>query len=149
MIYLLMVPAMAAAIWAWRLAEASNKRLKADLLQANFAAEKWQHLYNNKQIDLMELRELSKKHAQSLKWDIEKNEDLEKVRGDYKAMVKNCSDLVDRIEQLRNEIDGLNIDKLALKERLQKYEAAEQKRREQKRVGMQRYRANKKKGAKK
>ena len=140
---------MAAAIWAWRLAEASNKRLKADLLQANFAAEKWQHLYNNKQIDLMELRELSKKHAQSLKWDIEKNEDLEKVRGDYKAMVKNCSDLVDRIEQLRNEIDGLNIDKLALKERLQKYEAAEQKRREQKRVGMQRYRANKKKGAKK
>ena len=135
---------MAAAIWAWRLAEASNKRLKADLLQANFAAEKWQHLYNNKQIDLMELRELSKKHAQSLKWDIEKNEDLEKVRGDYKAMVKNCSDLVDRIEQLRNEIDGLNIDKLALKERLQKYEAAEQKRREQKRVGMQRYRANKK-----
>lgn len=135
---------MAAAIWAWRLAEASNKRLKADLLQANFAAEKWQHLYNNKQIDLMELRELSKKHAQSLKWDIEKNEDLEKVRGDYKAMVKNCIDLVDRIEQLRNEIDGLNIDKLALKERLQKYEAAEQKRREQKRIGMQRYRANKK-----
>ena len=135
---------MAAAIWAWRLAEASNKRLKADLLQANFAAEKWQHLYNNKQIDLMELRELSKKHAQSLKWDIEKNEDLEKVRGDYKAMVKNCIELVDRIEQLRNEIDGLNIDKLALKERLQKYEAAEQKRREQKRIGMQRYRANKK-----
>lgn len=132
---------MAAAIWAWRMAEANLERYKCEAETERTKSAKWAELYDHKCKDLIEL---SKKHAQSLKWDIEKNEDLEKVRGDYKAMVKNCSDLVDRIEHLRNEIDGLNIDKLALKERLQKYEAAEQKRREQKRVGMQRYRANKK-----
>ena len=141
MIYLLMVPAIAAAIWAWRMAEANLERYKCEAETERTKAAKWAELYDHKCKDLIEL---SKKHAQSLKWDIDKNEELEKVRGDYKAMVKNCSDLVDRIEQLRNEIDGLNIDKLSLKERLQKYEAAEQKRREQKRVGMQRYRANKK-----
>lgn len=137
---------MAAAIWAWRLAEASKTRVEVKLMKANFAAEKWQQLYNNKQADMLEL---SRKHAQSLKWDIAKNEELEQVRADLKAMVKNCSELVDRIEPLKNEIDGLNVDKLYLKERLRKFEADAEKRREQKRVGMQRYRANKKKGAKK
>lgn len=132
---------MAAAIWAWRLAEASKTRVEAKLSQAKFAAEICQQMYNKKQIDLMEL---SEKHAESLKWDIAKNEELEQVRADLKAMVKNCSDLVARIEPLENEIEGLNVDKLYLKERLRKFEADAEKRREQKRAGMRRFRAKKK-----
>lgn len=49
-----------------------------------------------------------------------------------------------KIEALENEIDGLNVDKLYLKERLRKFEADAEKRREQKRAGMRRFRAKKK-----
>lgn len=143
MICLLMVPATLAAIWAWRLADASKLRLKADLSQAQFASEKWQQMYNNKQIDLMEL---SKKHAEQIKWDMSKHEELEKLHDDLTTRAKHATSLCNQIEALRNEIEGLNIDKLALKERLQKFEADQQKRREQKRAGMARYRANKKEG---
>ena len=134
MIYLLMVPAMAAAIWAWRLAEASNKRLRADLLQANFAAEKWQHLYNNKQIDLMEL---SKKHADTQLF-------LNGADQQNQQALDHINKLATKTEALENEIEGLNVDKLYLKERLRKFEADAEKRREQKREGMRRFRANKK-----
>lgn len=125
---------MAAAIWAWRLAEASNKRLKADLLKANLAAEKWQHLYNNKQIDLMEL---SKKHADTQLF-------LNGADQQNQQALDHINKLATKTEALENEIDGLNVDKLYLKERLRKFEADAEKRREQKREGMRRFRANKK-----
>lgn len=145
MMYLFLVPALAAAIWAWRLAEGSKERLQSELAQANYKAEKWQQLYNNKTIDLLEL---SKKHSESLKWDIAKNEELEKVRADLKTMAKNCSELVDRIEGLQNEIDGLNIDKIHLKFELASFREKQQKRREQKAASMRRFRAKNKEAKK-
>lgn len=143
--YLFLVPALAAAIWAWRLAEGSKERLQSELAQANYKAEKWQQLNNKKTIDLLEL---SQKHSESLKWDIAKNEELEKVRADLKAMAKNCSELVDRIEGLQNEIDGLNIDKIHLKFELASFREKQQKRREQKAASMRRFRAKNKEAKK-
>jgi len=95
---------------------------------------KWSELYGRK---CEELAELSRQHSHNVM--ILKDTDEQN-----KKALEHLNVLASKNEALQNEIDGLNIDKLALKERLQKYEAAEQKRREQKRVGMQRYRANKK-----
>lgn len=130
---------MAAAIWAWRLAEASNKRLKADLNAEKMNSSGWAKAHDKA---CSQLAELSRKHADTQLF-------LNGADQQNQQALDHINKLATKTEALENEIDGLNIDKLALKERLQKYEAAEQKRREQKRVGMQRYRANKKKGAKK
>ena len=145
MMYLFLVPALAAAIWAWRLAEGSKERLQSELAEANYKTGKWQQLYNDKTIDLLEL---SKKHSESLKWDMSKNEELEQVRADLKTMAKNCSELVDRIEGLQNEIDGLNIDKIHLKFELASFREKQQKRREQKAASMRRFRAKNKEAKK-
>lgn len=134
MIYLLMVPAMAAAIWAWRMAEANLERYKCEAETERTKAAKWAELYDHKCKDLIEL---SRKHADTQLF-------LNGADQQNQQALDHINKLATKTEALENEIDGLNIDKLALKERLQKYEAAEQKRREQKRVGMQRYRANKK-----
>ena len=130
---------MAAAIWAWRLAEASNKRLKADLNVEKTNSSGWAKAHDKV---CSQLAELSRKHANTQLF-------LNGADQQNQQALDHINKLATKTEALENEIDGLNIDKLALKERLQKYEAAEQKRREQKRIGMQRYRANKKKGAKK
>ena len=64
-----------------------------------------------------------------------------------KILVKAEKDRVaawKKTEALENEIDGLNVDKLYLKERLRKFESDAEKRREQKRAGMRRFRAKKK-----
>ena len=141
MIYLLMVPAMAAAIWAWRMAEANLERYKCEAETERTKSAKWSELYGRKCKELVECArvysELKQEHdricTELEQTTQQKNEFAEHFKKDCKHRT-----------ELMEEIDGLNIDKLALKERLQKYEAAEQKRREQKRVGMQRYRANKK-----
>jgi hypothetical protein len=140
-IYLFLVPALVAAIWAWRMAEGSKERLQSELAQANYRAEKWQQLYNDKTIDLLEL---SKKHSESLKWDMSKNEQLEQYRANVETMAKNCSELVDRIEALQNQIDGLEIDKIHLKYELGVHREEQQKRREQKAASMRRFRAKQK-----
>lgn len=134
-----MVPAMAAAIWAWRLAEASNKRLRADLSVEQTNTASWIKAHDKV---CGQLAELSRKHADTQLF-------LNGADQQNQQALDHINKLATKTEALENEIEGLNVDKLYLKERLRKFEADAEKRREQKRVGMQRYRANKKKGAKK
>lgn len=132
---------LVAALWGWRLEAVKTDRLKCDVEMERINAAKWIELHGRKCEELTELAraygELDQEHykicTELEQATRQKNEFAEHFK-------KDCKHRTD----LMNEIDGLNVDKLALKERLQKYEAAEQKRREQKRVGMQRYRANKK-----
>ena len=130
---------LVAALWGWRLEAVKTDRLKCDIEMERINAAKWIELHGRK---CEELSELSGQHSHDVM--ILKDTDEQN-----KKALEHLNVLASKNEALQNEIDGLNIDKLALWERLQKYEAAEEKRREQKRVGMQRYRANKKKGAKK
>lgn len=139
MIYLLMVPAMAAAIWAWRLAEASNKRLRADLNAEKTNSSGWAKAHDKV---CSQLAELSRKHADTQLF-------LNGADQQNQQALDHINKLATKTEALENEIEGLNVDKLYLKERLRKFEADAEKRREQKREGMRRFRANKKKGAKK
>jgi len=125
---------LVAALWGWRLEAVKTDRLKCDAEMERTKSAKWSELYGRK---CEELAELSRQHSHNVM--ILKDTDEQN-----KKALEHLNVLASKNEALQNEIDGLNIDKLALKERLQKYEAAEQKRREQKRVGMQRYRANKK-----
>lgn len=134
MIYLLMVPAMAAAIWAWRLAEASNKRLKADLSAERANTSSWMKTHGKV---CNELAELSRKHADTQLF-------LNGADQQNQQALDHINKLATKTEALENEIEGLNVDKLYLKERLRKFEADAEKRREQKREGMRRFRANKK-----
>jgi len=83
-----------------------------------------------------ELAELSKRHADTqlfLKGADEQNQQA----------LDHINKLATKTEALENEIEGLNVDKLYLKERLRKFEADAEKRREQKRAGMRRFRAKK------
>ena len=145
MICIILSSALAAALWCWRLEAVKTNRLKCDVDIERINSAKWIELHGRK---CDELAELGKKHAEQIKWDMSKHEELEKLRDDLTTRAKNATSLCNQIEKLRNEIEGLNIDKLALKERLQKFEADQQKRREQKRAGMARYRANKKQTSK-
>lgn len=147
MIYLLMVPAMAAAIWAWRLAEASNARLKADLSVEKMNSSSWVKAHG-KVCD--ELAELSERHAAVMhdlgelkKLHVEITANELSARGELRKYVTRVQELKEKTEALENEIEGLNVDKLYLKERLRKFEADAEKRREQKRAGMRRFRAKK------
>lgn len=130
---------LVAALWGWRLEAVKTDRLKCDAEMERTKSAKWAELYGRK---CEELAELSRQHSHDVM--ILKDTDEQN-----KKALEHLNVLASKNEALQNEIDGLNIDKFALKERLQKYEAAEEKRREQKRIGMQRYRANKKKGVKK
>ena len=145
MICIILSSALAAALWCWRLEAVKTNRLKCEVDIERINSAKWIELHGRK---CDELAGLGKKHAEQIKWDMSKHEELEKLRDDLTTRAKNTTSLCNQIEKLRNEIEGLNIDKLALKERLQKFEADQQKRREQKRAGMARYRANKKEGKK-
>lgn len=136
---------LVAALWGWRLEAVKTDRLKCDVEMERINAAKWIELHGRKCDVLAELAraygELDQEHykicTELEQTTRQKNEFAEHFK-------KDCKHRTD----LMNEIDGLNIDKLALKERLQKYEAAEQKRREQKREGMRRFRANKKEAKK-
>ena len=107
---------------------------------------KWIELHGRKCEELSECARIYDELAQEHNKICTELEQTTRQKNAYRA---DRDIVASKLESASDEIDGLNIDKFALKERLQKYEAAEQKRREQKRVGMQRYRANKKKGAKK
>lgn len=141
MIYLLMVPAMAAAIWAWRLAEASNARLKADLSVENMNNSTWVKKHWKV---CNELAELSTVHQGLRTEHAAAERDLQDCKENWVKAEKDRVAAWKKIEAQENEIEGLNIDKLYLKERLRKFEADAEKRREQKRAGMRRFRAKKK-----
>jgi hypothetical protein len=130
-IYLLMVPAMAAAIWAWRLAEANVNRLKRDALGLRIGVQ----IADQKADEFRDkLLKLSQEHQITVT-------DLLDTRAKLRESLDRC-------ETISNHVDNAEGNLQIMKERLKKYEFDEQKRREQKRAGMQRYRANKK-GAKK
>lgn len=125
---------MAAAIWAWRLAEASNVRLKADLSVEQINTASWIQAHDKV---CSQLAELSRKHADTQLF-------LNGADEQSQQALDHINKLAIKAEALENEIDGLNVDKLYLKERLRKFEADAEKRREQKRAGMRRFRAKKK-----
>lgn len=125
---------MAAAIWAWRLAEASNKRLRADLSVEQMNTASWIKAHDKV---CSQLAELSRKHADTQLF-------LNGADQQNQQALDHINKLATKTEALENEIEGLNVDKLYLKERLRKFEADAEKRREQKREGMRRFRANKK-----
>lgn len=70
--------------------------------------------------------------------------EVAKLQNEKLTMAKNCSELVNRIDGLQNEIDGLNVDKLHLKSELAKYRAIHEKRKAQKAANMRRFRAKQK-----
>lgn len=125
---------MAAAIWAWRMAEANLERYKCEAETERTKAAKWAELYDHKCKDLIEL---SRKHADTQLF-------LNGADQQNQQALDHINKLATKTEALENEIEGLNVDKLYLKERLRKFEADAEKRREQKREGMRRFRANKK-----
>jgi hypothetical protein len=137
---------LVAALWGWRLEAVKTDRLKCDVEMERINAAKWIELHGRKCEEVLEYsRAYGQLNQEHIRICTELEQTTQQKNEFAEHFKKDCKHRTD----LMNEIDGLNIDKLALKERLQKYEAAEEKRREQKRVGMQRYRANKKKGAKK
>lgn len=138
MICIILSSALAAALWCWRLEAVKTNRLKCDVDIERINSAKWIELHGRK---CDELAELGKKHAQIEQHCIN-------FREDWANAEKERIEAVKKLNAAQTEIEGLNIDKLALKERLQKFEADQQKRREQKRAGMARYRANKKEGKK-
>jgi len=132
---------MAAAIWAWRLAEASNVRLKADLSVEQMNSSSWAKKHWKV---CNELAELSTVH-QGLR--IEHDKICAKLESSCECLRDvsyDRNEIATKLETANNEIEGLNVDKLYLKERLRKFEADAEKRREQKRAGMRRFRAKKK-----
>lgn len=127
-----------AAFWAWRLAEASLENARrnghAEFIRANKAAKEYMTIRD--ELNLLKISRVNENNMHDA--------EVAKLQDEKLTMAKNCSELVNRIEGLQNEIDGLNVDKLYLKERLAEFEAKQAKRREQKNAGMRRFRAKKK-----
>jgi hypothetical protein len=128
----------AAAFWAWRLAEVSLENARrngdAEFIRANKAAKEYGLI--NDELNFLKINRVNENNMHDA--------EVAKLQDEKLTMAKNCSELVGRIENLQNEIDGLNVDKLYLKGKLAEFEAKQAKRREQKNAGMRRFRAKKK-----
>jgi len=127
-----------AAFWAWRLAEVSLENARrnghAEFIRANKAAKEYMTIKD--ELNLLKINRVNENNIHYA--------EVAKLKDEKLTMAKNCSELVNRIENLQNEIDGLNVDKLYLKGKLAEFEAKQAKRREQKNAGMRRFRAKKK-----
>lgn len=127
-----------AAFWAWRLAEVSLENARrnghAEFIRANKAAKEYGLIKD--ELNLLKINRVNENNMHYA--------EVAKLQDEKLTMAKNCSELVNRIEGLKNEIDGLNVDKLYLKGKLAEFEAKQAKRREQKNAGMRRFRAKKK-----
>jgi len=123
---------LVAALWGWRLEAVKTDRLKCDVEMERINAAKWIELHGRKCEELTTLAEQQKIAVTDLL--------------DARAKLRESRD---RCETLSNHVDSVDGGMEIMQQRIKAYEAAEEKRREQKRIGMQRYRANKKKGAKK
>lgn len=127
-----------AAFWAWRLAEVSLENARrnghAEFIRANKADKEYANIKN--ELNLLKISRVNENNMHDA--------EVAKLQDEKLTMAKNCSELVNRIEGLQNEIDGLNVDKLYLKGKLAEFEAKQAKRREQKNAGMRRFRAKKK-----
>lgn len=138
MMYLFLVPALAAAIWAWRLAEGSKDKLKNDLKFANLNTGSWIKAHEKV---CNELAQLSQRHSAV-------EHDLQDCKQNWVKADEDRNAALQRIEVLDNEITGLNIDKLHLKFELASFREKQQKRREQKAASMRRFRAKNKEAKK-
>jgi hypothetical protein len=127
-----------AAFWAWRLAEASLENARrnghAEFIRANKAAKEYMTIKD--ELNLLKINRVNENNMHDA--------EVAKLQENKLTLAKNLNELVDRNIDLQNEIDGLNVDKLYLKERLAEFEAKQAKRREQKNAGMRRFRAKKK-----
>lgn len=159
-----------AAIWAWRLAEVSLENARrnghAEFIRANKAAKEYTSVMGELMVcrkDLDFVKASWDKSSSEYAKEIEKlsdelnlikisrvddhsahNNELFKLRNEKLTLSKNLIKLGDRIENLQNEIDGLNVDKLHLKSELAKYRAIHEKRKAQKAANMRRFRAKQK-----
>lgn len=125
MMYLFLVPALAAAIWAWRLAEGSGK------YNVQEKTREIESLKNELEMAIGDLNEAKYRRLHDASLHADAIHELNK-----------------RIEVLDNEITGLNIDKLHLKFELASFREKQQKRREQKAASMRRFRAKNKEAKK-
>lgn len=118
-----------AAIWAWRLAENSLDKAKSDkhgeFLRANKAAKEYALIKD--ELNLLKINRVNENNMHY--------EEVEKLKENKLTLAKNCSELSSRVENLQNEIDGLNVDKLYLKTKLAEFETkfAKRKRKKQRR----------------
>ena len=144
-----------AAIWAWRLAEASLDKARMDrhteFLRANKAAKEFSSAMN----ELRELRSQRLDDASSHADELNKTrqrmriqeEEIAQLRsklGGYELHNETREGWRKQLEHLQNEIDGLNVDKLYLKSKLTEFETKFAKSRAQKTEAMRRLRAKKK-----
>jgi len=127
-----------AAIWRYWCLDAkyqeSKRQKHAEFLRANKAAKEYANIKN--ELDVLKINRINDHNVHETQ--------LAKLKDEKLTMAKNCSELVNRIEGLQNEIDGLNVDKLHLKSELAKYRAIHEKRKAQKAANMRRFRAKKK-----
>jgi uncharacterized protein YdcH (DUF465 family) len=127
-----------AAFWAWRLAEVSLENARrnghAEFLRANKAAKEYMTIKD--ELNLLKINSVNENNMHDA--------EVAKLQNEKLTMAKNCSELVNRIDGLQNEIDGLNVDKLHLKSELAKYRAIHEKRKAQKAANMRRFRAKQK-----
>ena len=144
-----------AAFWAWRLAEVSLERSRAErhaeFLRANKLAKKLQD--NQLEINALKSERLhdASTHADQLQASRNKAHrqeeyihQLKNQLGAYELDTLTKTEWRKQIDGLQNEIDGLNVDKLHLKSELAKYRAIHEKRKAQKAANMRRFRAKKK-----
>ena len=145
MIYLFLVPALVAAIWAWRMAEGSLEKAKMDghieFLRANKAAKEFIALQSDRLHDASLHADTVHKLNKEIEAIKNHSRDLAQTLEEWKFST-NTRDL--QIETLQNQIDGLEIDKLHLKSELAIHREKQQKRREQKSAAMRRFRAKNK-----
>jgi len=127
-----------AAIWRYWCLDAkyqeSKRQKHAEFLRANKAAKEYMTIKD--ELNLLKINRVNENNMHDA--------EVAKLQDEKLTMAKNCSELVNRIEGLQNEIDGLNVDKLHLKSELAKYRAIHEKRKAQKAANMRRFRAKQK-----
>jgi hypothetical protein len=144
-ICLFLVPALVAAIWAWRMAEVSLENARrnghAEFLRANKAAKEYSSVVGELMVCRKDLDYVK------ASWDKSSSEyakEIESLKDEKLTMANKLNEWVDRNIDLQNQIDGLEIDKLHLKNELGVHREKQQKRREQKAAAMRRFRAKNK-----
>lgn len=149
MIYLFLVPALVAAIWAWRMAEVSLERVKIDKLGESLRANKAAKEFIALQSDRLHDASIHADTVHKLNKEIEANaNEIKRLNDNISLLVGDLGNTIQSAEKMQNQIDGLEIDKLHLKNELGVHREKQQKRREQKAAAMRRFRAKNKEAKK-
>jgi multidrug resistance efflux pump len=144
-IYLFLVPALVAAIWAWRMSDASLENARrnghAEFLRANKAAKEYSSVVGELMVCRKDLEYVK------ASWDKSSSEyakEIEKLSDNISRLIRDLGNAIENKEKMQNQIDGLEIDKIHLKNELWVHREKQQKRREQKAASMRRFRAKNK-----